>query len=322
MAPLAAPELKSVLNKGQGFAATPARGNAMRSLMLGTVLILLIVGGIKMMSGGKNVSNQTVQVVAAKQDVAPGTRLSLTSLHYLVMPKAYATTGMFSSYSQLAGKTTSNFIRKGEPFLKSDLLPANSIPDMLAASERAITLKLDPEMLLDHELATGDRVDVLVSSTGDNKRYTRTICQNLRVLLAVPKAMMASNAARSGDANRLTLAASASDCEKLNQAADTGKLRLVLRSVAAKPEEQYLAGADQRDVLPPFALKELAEKEKAQSAQSPSFQAPPPPMASAFPPPPPVEESSNMTPAPAPVQWLVEMFSGSKREAYAVPAHQ
>ena len=319
---LAAPEMKNVLNKERGLAATPARGNAMRNLMLGTLLILLIVGGIKMMSGHKNSGSETVQVVAAKQDIAPGTRLSLTSLHYLVIPKAYVSSGMFSSYTQLAGKTTSNFVHKGEPFSKSDLLPASSLSDMLSADERAITLKLDPEMLLDHELGTGDRVDVLVSSTSDNERYTRTICQNLRVLLAVPKAMMQSNAGRSNDANKVTLAANASECEKLNQAADTGKLRLLLRSIAAKPAEVYLTGADQRDVLPPFALKELAEK-NLQPVAAASIPAAPPAVtaqASAFPPPPPIEEASNAAASPA--QWLVEMFSGSKREAYAVPTRQ
>lgn len=318
MAPLAAPELKNVLNKERGYAATGARGNAMRNVMLATLLVLLLAGGAKMLGARNNKSNETVQVVAAKQDIAPGTRISLTSLHYLVMPKAYATTAMFTSYSQLAGKTTSNFVRKGEPFSKTDLLPAASLADMLSPSERAITLKLDPEMLLDHELGTGDRVDVLVSSTSDNKRYTRTICQNLRVLLAVPKAMMQSNAARSGDANRVTLAANASDCEKLNQAADTGKLRLLLRSIAAKPEEQALSGSDIRDVLPPFALKELAEKQQAvipaSTIPAPPMMAPPAPT---FAPPPPLEDSSNVQASPA--QWLVEMFSGSKRESYAVP---
>jgi Flp pilus assembly protein CpaB len=318
---LAAPEMKNVLNKERGLAATPARGNAMRNLMLGTLLILLVVGAFKMMSGRKNNGTETVQVVAAKQDIAPGTRLSLTSLHYLIIPKAYLTSSMFSSYTQLAGKTTSNFVQKGEPFSKSDLLPANSLSDMLNADERAITLKLDPEMLLDHELGTGDRVDVLVSSTSDNKRYTRTICQNLRVLLAVPKAMMQSHAGRSNDANKVTLAANASECEKLNQAADTGKLRLLLRSLAAKPTETYLTGADQRDILPPFALKELAEKNMPPLAKADIPAAPPlAAQASAFPPPPPIEEASSVEARP--VQWLVEMFSGSKREAYAVPTRQ
>ncbi|MBX9687526.1 MAG: Flp pilus assembly protein CpaB, partial [Candidatus Obscuribacterales bacterium] len=212
------------------------------------------------------------------------------------------------------------YIAKGEPISSKDLLPSENLSGLLNKGERAITLKLEAEMQLDHELNSGDRVDVLVCSSAKSKRYTRTVCQNIRVLLAVPKEMLASNSIRNNESNRVTLAASAADCERLNQAADAGKLRLVLRSPAAQ-ETEVLPGADERDILPHFALKEMAESAVKALMPPPAASAPPAAVLPPLPAPPAAVEGAEIAP-PAPLQWVVEIFSGSKRETYAVPKQE
>lgn len=330
MSPLAAPPERSNLRakeRPMGARLPQANQSKLSFVLLGVFVFLIIAGGFKMMTAQKRVQadDLTVTVVGANADLAPGCKLAFSSLHYLTMPKKYATSNMASSYEQLIGSTTSTFIKKGDPICKDDLLPAKSLSAMLPSTMRAITLKLDPEMLIDHELAIGDKVDVLVSTTNKGKKFTKTVCQNLQVLLAAPKNMMDSSSSKAArDANRVTLAASPADCEKLNQAADAGKVRLVLRSTASSAQTEYLAGADERDVTPAFALKALAEQEQKQQAAN-FFPTPAPPLAQ-------LQAPAELPPAPAPVmqepaaapplQWVVEMFSGSKRENYEVPAKQ
>lgn len=322
MSPVATPERKTMLGKDRTF-TQPGRNNALSYVMLAALVLLIVLGAVKMLAPKKDTGRDSVQVVGAKQDITPGSRINFSSMHYLTIPKAYMDDSMYTSYKQLFGRMSSTYIRKGDPITKTDLLPKDSLGALLNVGERAITLKLDPEMLLDHEIAFGDHVDVIVSSSADNKRYTRTICQNLRVLLAVPKDMMASNSGRANEGNRVTLAAGAADCERINQAADTGKIRLVLRSPGAA-EHEYLSGSDQRDILPSFALKELAEKAgNLLKDLAPSI--PAPPLNSFVPAAQPAADISSIPSPPdmdpAPLQWVVEMFSGSKKETYAIPSH-
>lgn len=331
MAQLSTPELSKALNKARpltGQQAEKGKNNSVQYLMLGTLVILISLAAFKSLFTPKH-DSAVVQVVSAGMDIPAGCKIDFGSLHYLNIPKKYYTPGMMSSYEELIGKTTSTYIRKGNPFLKNELLPS-SLSLALSKNERAITLRLDPEMQVDHSLRTGDKVDVLVTlqahGTGKaaNKKYTKTLAQNISVLIATPREAFISTGAKISDANRVTLAASPEDCERLTQASDTGKLRLVLRNRLYQTNE-FLAGSDERDLLPHFAQKEIAEEALNAATPLPSnFTAPTAPIL--MPPPPPAkslpEEALSMLPEKVqePIQWVVEMFSGSKKETYAIPA--
>ncbi len=328
MPQLSVHELNKTFSKGRGFGGQSDRpkGPALQFILLAALVILLAIGSLKIFMQGKQES-PTVQVVAAGQDIPCGSRINFNSLHYLNIPKRYALSAMFSSYEELVGKTTSTYIKKGNPILKQDLLPA-SVSRAIKPSHRAITLRLEPEFLVDHSMLPGDRVDVIAtintpqkSKKLESKKFTKTICQNLLVLLSTPREMALSNSGRSQDANRITLIASPDDCEKLTQAAESAKLRLVLRN-PANSESEHMNGADDRDLIPAYALKEMAQAEITGDsfAQNPSLPPPPPVFAqapAAFP-----ESIASQIPEAIsqPVQWVVEMFSGSKKENYAIPA--
>lgn len=326
MSKLSTPELNKAFNQNRGFSLPTgdrAQGSKLHYIMLAALVLLLLLGAVRILFQGKQ-KPESVQVVAAGQDIPAGCRISFSSLHYLTIPRRYAAEGMYSSYEQLVGKTTRAYIRKGNPIQKSELL-TGSIAESLPKDKRAITLRLDPESQVDHALQCGDKVDVIVSSSaqlakGKSQKLTKTVCQNLTVILSTPREQLLSSASKSSDANRVTLAASSSDCEKLSEASETGKIRLVLRSPAATNQE-YLPGSDESDLIPAFALKKMAEEQalansNSQPAAQNFFAAAPPPPPQVMPDQAKAEEAELK---PAPLQWVVEMFSGSRKESYAIP---
>lgn len=327
MPQLTAPEQNKAFNKNRTYSSS-AKSSPLQYVLLATLLVLLSVAAIKFFFQNKE-QPERIRVVAAAQDIPAGCKIDFGSLHYLTIPRQYATTGMYSSYEQVLGKTTNLYIRKGNPISKQELLPEQSLARSLAKNQRAITLRLEPEMQVDHCLQTGDKVDVLVTVQAQakgktSKKYTKTVCQNLTVLVCTPREASLSRNAKTSDSNRVTLAATPAECEQLSQASETGKMRLVLRNYMYQ-SDVMLSGADERDLLPAYVQKEMAEAELAARKDS---AAAPAPMFAPVPAPPPIASvQSNPDPmrviqetVAQPIQWVVEMFSGSKKENYVIPA--
>ena len=282
-------------------------------VLIAVIALLAVIGSARMFM--KPAAPTTITVVAAAQDIPAGCRISFGNLHYIQIPSKYSTTGMFSSYEKLVGRYTRSFISSREPISKTDLLPGSlGIAEQIGVSQRALTLKLSSESMVDYAIHPGDRVDVLATTIKDGKKYTKTICENLLVLLAVPKEAMLSDKSRQQDQDKITLASSPEDAEKLTQAGESSKLKLTLRSsFNTSTAPLLLGGSDDRDLLPHFAL---VEKSPEQAIAQPVAQA------MAAPPPPPLVNSSAVQgPTPdlaevisRPLQWVVEVFKGSTKE--------
>lgn len=253
-------------------------------------------------------------MVAAGRDIPAGVRLGFTSLHYVEIPKRYLTPDMAVASNQLVGRFTREFIAEGEPILPQMLLPGrNGLSLNIETHERAVTLSLSEDALVDHSICPGDLVDILVTSTRDGKKYTRTICQEVRVLMAVSRQALLNPRNRNNDINRITLAVSPIESEKLAEAVEVGKVRLVLRNRLSRIQEN-LPGVGERDLLPAQALIEPLPS-KPDWPPSAGMPSPPPPLIA---PPPPVapEQAQEVK---TPLEWVVEVVTGNHREKYAVP---
>lgn len=290
----------------------------MRIVLLIALIALVVLGGLRIAgSGAKHPAQNTVKVVAAGEDLPPGCKLGFTNLHYIQLPEGYMGDDMYTSYRQLVGSTTSNFVRKGEPITARALLPLkHALAESLGAEFRAVTLKLDPDALVDNAIEPGDRVDVLVTVVKDSKRFTRTVCQNLEVLLSTPREMLLADRFRGGDSGKITLSASPDDSERLTEALESGRLRLILRN-RANSRLSGVAGATESDVLPAAALKSEAVSPPpapiSWRESLPATLAPPPVPA-------PLAETPP-TGSPDAVRWVVEVISGSKKESCEVPSN-
>jgi len=246
-------------------------------------------------------ARQMIQVMSAQRDIPAGTRIGITSVRFLDVPRQYTASDMITSLNDVSGRVTRTFIPAGEPIQSFMLFPGHDgLSVALETHERAITLSLDDDALVDHSIGPDDRVDLLVVSSKNSKKYTKTICQAVRVLMAVPKEQLLAHRAGSAT-NKITLAVTPDLAEAITEAQDAGKIRLVLRNRVSRVE-QSLAGANQEDLLPAAA-----------SDTSPliadQVMVPPPPVSA-----PPAPDQHT-----GPLQWMVEVISGNHKENYAVP---
>lgn len=116
---------------------------------------------------------------------------------------------------------------------------------------------------------------------------------------------------------RSLLSASPEDAERLTEALESGRLRLVLRN-RANIRQSGLTGASEKDILPADALKAVVPSMSPPPVRS-SWRDPEAVFAPPPPPAPPVPVSEAVT-TPDPVKWIVEVVSGSKKESCEVPS--
>lgn len=316
MAILSAPDVTPTLPKDKSMLSgtfAQRKGNSIATILIAVILLLLIVG-VGRLFYRPSVIAQTVKVVAAGGDIPPGCRIGFTSLHYLEIPKNYLTAQMVTSYPEVVGRVSRSFIAQGEPIIESMLFEKNRGPSLsIDTSQRAMTLNLSEEALVDHSIAPGDYVDVVATITKDGKKYTKTICQSLSVVMAIPKDALISMKMRSGEQNRITLAVTPVEAEKLAEAMEIGKIRLLLRNRLARAFTNS-EGISEVDLLPP----ELQVSKASSTGSSPVMQQvlPPPP------PPLPTSMSGDFkipTLKSNPLNWIVEVFTGSHKETYTFP---
>ncbi|MDZ4836486.1 MAG: Flp pilus assembly protein CpaB [Candidatus Melainabacteria bacterium] len=282
------------------------------------VILLVVIGAVRMFTTKPDVKT-TATVVGAGTDLAPGSRIHYSSLHYVEVPQKYLTSKMIVSNEQIVGSVLKHFVPQGEPITADDIFPGkNALSNNIETHERAITLRLEPEALVDNLLAPDDMVDVIATTTKDGKHFSKTICQNARVLLTVPREALESRTLRVADGHRVTVAAGPKEAELISHAAETGKIRLVLRSRLSR-KVASLTGVGDDDLLPAKALLPVP------TAPMQIIAAPPAPLTvpniDLPPDPQSVSEQRTGLPSimPEPVKWVVEMFSGSRKELYALP---
>ncbi len=285
-------------------------------------VVIIVAMGVFLIAGisrtfAKPAAAPVVKVISAIKDIPPGCKIGFTNLQYMTIPQSYMSSNLLTSYPELIGRTTSAYIRAGEPVLKDQLLKNQaSLSGVLFHDQRAITLKLEEDELVDHSIVNGDVVDIIATSVGkEGKKFTRTLCQSVTVLLSAPKEIVLSDKLKSLEDHKITLAVDPVDAEKLAHAIGESKLRLVLRSTG-NHEKYPLPGADERDLLPAAGIQ---SDDKTTGSKSVTPATLPPPA-----PPPTISYSPLIAPAPSetrtpdPLGWMVETFSGSRKETYAV----
>ncbi len=294
------------------------KGNG-KLLAILAVIALIAVGLFRVTHGAPKTI--TYKVVASARDLPAGVRLSYTMLKFMEVPKEFATKDMTGSLNDVVERETRTFIPAGEP-IRSNMVfhSTNGLAPNLFADERAITLQLDDDEMLDHTVRPDDRVDILVVSSSENKKYTKTICQSARVLIASNKAQGLAHRGSNAGANKITLAVAPFMTERLAEAAEVGKIRLVLRNPHAGAGEG-LIGSEPADLLPAIALRpSITQSVATVSTQGVPANLPAPPPA-----PDAVSSLSQLGQAlgdtvAAPIEWAVQVISGSHKETVSVPS--
>jgi len=258
-------------------------------------------------------TGQFIKVVTALRDMPAGTRIGFMKVKFLDVPKALVTKNMVLALDDIDNRTLQNFIPAGEPILFTDMMPGHGgLSSCLENDERALTLTLSDEAMVDHAILPGDRVDLLAVTNKEGKQYTKTLCQGAKVLMAAPKDQTISRGIGNAANNKISLSLTPQMAEYVTEAAETGKIRLTLRNRLGR-SEQHLLGVGPKDLLPAKANDLDAVATPKLSVQSELLPSPP-----AMPPLPEMKPMPAASAPETPVQWLVEVFSGSKRDTYGV----
>jgi len=159
-----------------------------------------------------------------------------------LVPISQVPEGSYADTAELVGKITAQPISAGSPITKEALAAPGSASGLafaLPASQRAVTIALDPADGIDAFAYPGDHVDILVTDEpGSGPAQTRTVLQNV-ALLAVGTKTAADSAAAlpapptaSSGASHVTVGVSPLQAQALVLAAARGKIHLSLRSAS------------------------------------------------------------------------------------------
>lgn len=281
-------------------------------------VLVLCVSGFWRVSQQKQ-DKKMVKVLASAKDVPCGTKLGFMMLRYISIPVDLYDRDMVISLKSVVDRQCRTFLSAGEPIKKSSFFASTEgIAGNLKSDERAITLQLGEDELIDHAINPDDLVDIISICNKDGKKYVSTICQHARVLEAAPKAQLLARRL-GGSNNKITLAVSPAMTEIVSEAAEAGKIRLVLRGRYNQVQE-VLSGVGLRNILPDFVLKEESLAQARADLEKNHLAPPPPSLPSLLAAPAaPSQEPLLAAPAPGPIEWIVQMFSGSKKESLSVP---
>ena len=190
-----------------------------------------------------NEEDAASSVVAAAMAIPYGTKVESRHLKYIEIPNDAAPTGTFASIDDLTGMVSTAPIARGE-ILIADRFAAHESGSTLAAlvgeNMRALSVRVNDVIGVAGFLLPGNRVDVLSSRRGTNRRaVTETILQNVKVLAVDQTATTEKN--EPVVVRAVTLEVSPKQAEVLVKARTEGEIQLTLRNpleVVAKAEPE------------------------------------------------------------------------------------
>jgi Flp pilus assembly protein CpaB len=267
-------------------------------LILAGVSAIVAAGAWKFFSQPS--AEKMVDVVVIREGLPAGSRLTYDAIGFREIPEKNYSERMFKSIDHLVGRFSKENLIARDPVLTSDLLPEGETPDrQIPTGYRTITLNLQADGLVDFSVRPGDHVDVIAITASAGKKYSKVVCQDVLVVAAMPKERALTDDDNPARWQKATLQADADSVETLAEAAETSKLRLVLRN----PNDHAFVisnGKDERDLLPSQALVPPPQ------AKPLAPQAVPPPVVKA----PPLAVLPPPAPPPLPT-WDVEIYRGN-----------
>jgi pilus assembly protein CpaB len=178
------------------------------------------------------------QVLVAAADLPAGAPLEADQAELREWPSGYLPSGHFSSPSAIEGRVLRRALRRNEPLLETDLLPAGTdggLPSLISENHRAVSVKVDAVVGVAGFVKPGSRVDVIATLRRvDQQRpvpETRIILQDLRVL-AIDQTLEERPGGDARTVNVVTLEVDPDESQKLAYAAAEGSLQLALRNPA------------------------------------------------------------------------------------------
>jgi pilus assembly protein CpaB len=242
-----------------------------RSVMMFVVAVGLGIGATWMankwiqarLTPVAKVEDKTTPVVVAALEIPFAQKIEPAQLKTVPWPSASVPPGAFTEVAQVEGKIANGTIYPNEVVIEGRVVEhqgGSSLAAMVAASMRAVTVRVNDVIGVGGFLLPGNRVDVIATRKDDNNRrsHSQTILQNLRVLAVDQTA--ASEEDKPVVVRAVTLEMTPKQAERLVKATDEGNVQLALRNPT---DESVLAKAEKKPAEPP--------KVAAPAPQEPAF---------------------------------------------------
>jgi pilus assembly protein CpaB len=232
----------------------------------------------------------TKHIVVAAQSIQLGSRLDANNLRVISWPDDEPIAGTFPRIQHCIGRAVITPVAENEPILESKLAPKEAgagLPATIPEGMRALSVAVNDVVGVAGFVIPGTMVDVLVTgvlpgrSAGSDNNITRTILENVRVLAAGQKVEQDRDG-KPQTVPVITLLVTPEDAAKLTMASTQGKIQLALRNTI-----------DTKIANPAPVLQAVLF---------------------AGPEPTPVRSTRHRTAPAAPVPYVVEVITGSKKE--------
>lgn len=180
---------------------------------------------------------QSEGVVVAVNDLSWGTTLKKEMMKVVALPKASLSQGYFTTDKPVIGRVLVSDLKANEPILESKLAPtkdtAGPMAVMVSPDKRAMAVKVDEVSGIAGFIHPRDRVDILVTLSGEGKitsPVTKTVLQDIPVLATVTEWERKEKEEKPVPIRVITLELSPEEGEKLALAATQGRLQMALRN--------------------------------------------------------------------------------------------
>lgn len=211
-----------------------------KSLLLAISLSLILLGFLLYYMRNNTSQGSNVNVYVAATDIEENTEISSAQVTKILLPEEFLVEGCIIDGGVIEGKVAVEKIFKGEQIIGKkliDLSEKDDLPIAIPLGYSAVSISADAIDLNGCRIKSGDYVDVMVylNPPVTQEEIVKTIFQDVLVLNSV-----FDNSGASGS-QFVTLSLTSEGAEKLYFAAETGKIKLVLRQRANK-EIKKLSG--------------------------------------------------------------------------------
>ncbi|HZZ71917.1 MAG TPA: Flp pilus assembly protein CpaB [Pirellulales bacterium] len=179
---------------------------------------------------------ETVPIFVAKADIKEMTLLTDQNVEQEQWPKAKVPAGALLKHEDWEGQRPQVTIYKGEPIIKAKIADKNARADSnIPNGFRTVAISVDGVSNLGGILKPHDKVDVLAyfsrnPQNGINETAVRTILRKVEVFAVDSQYKRGDNGDEVTAAKVVSLVVTPDQAEKITLAAETGKIRLILRN--------------------------------------------------------------------------------------------
>lgn len=217
------------------------------ALVMALGAALLAKGWIsERLANASQADDGSASIVAAALEIPFGHSIQFADVKLVKWPADAVPKGAFDSIDEVIGRVTTQTVLSGEILRRERVVEhggGSALAAVIAPEKRAVTVRVNDVVGVGGFLLPGNRVDVIASHRGEDRKYrTRTLLEDLKVLAVDQTASPDKD--EPVIVRAVTLEASRDEAEALVKATREGDVQLVLRNPRAPDVQKQVVKED------------------------------------------------------------------------------